>query len=132
MTRWLPGLLGLALWLWGCDGVDLPPAYRDLAVPEARLAAPAARARGRLLYLEHCALCHGVDADGRGQRRASLSGPPVDFTDPVWRRQTAPREVFHAIREGVRGTSMAAWKTLDEEETWDLAAYLLAVAEDGP
>jgi hypothetical protein len=28
----------------------------------------------------------------------------------------------------VRGTPMAAWKVLDEQDTWDLVVYVLAVA----
>lgn len=115
----------------GCNGDrDLPPAYRGVEVPHARLASARARERGRALFLEHCALCHGEGADGRGVRR-SLSSRPADFTDPSWRRRTSPRRIFWVIREGVRGTAMPAWKVLDESETWDLVAYLLSVAE-GP
>ena len=32
--------------------------------------------------------------------------PPRNFTDPEWRRQTTPRHVFFAIREGLAGTPM--------------------------
>ncbi len=81
------------------------------------------------MYLEHCVLCHGEGADGRGVRREGLTGAPRDFTDPAWRHRTSPRHVFYTIREGSPGTSMPAWKSLDDEETWDLAAYLLAVAD---
>jgi high-affinity iron transporter len=114
-----------------CKGPDsgLPEAYRRLAVPAARLESPEARERGRALFLEHCALCHGDRADGRGVRRQSLSTPPRDFTDPAWRNRTSARRVFHAIREGSPGTPMPAWKTLEENQTWDLTAYLLAVGE---
>ena len=98
-------------------------------MPESRLRSPAARERGQRLFLEHCALCHGERADGRGVRREGLSSPPRDFTDPAWRQRTSPRRVFYTIREGSPGTPMAAWKIFDEGETWDLAAYLLAVRE---
>lgn len=112
----------------GRDG-DLPGPYRGLAVPEERLRSPEARARGRALYLEHCALCHGDRADGRGVRRSSLNTAPRDFTDPDWRKRTSPRRVFYVIREGSAGTAMPAWKALDDDQSWDLAAYLLAVGE---
>lgn len=118
--------------LWGCTSPDtgLPPAYRDLAVPERVLARSAdAVRRGRELYLESCALCHGERADGRGVRRSSLSTRPVDFTQRSWCRGTTPRRVYHAIREGVDGTAMPAWKALDENQCWDLVAYLLAACE---
>lgn len=86
-----------------------------------------ARDRGRALFQANCALCHGVRGDGRGQRRAGLDMPPRDFTDPAWRQQTSARRVFFAIREGLSGTPMPAWKSLSEQDAWDLTAFLLSI-----
>jgi len=113
------------------DG-DLPPSYREVPVPSDRLASAQARERGRRLFLENCALCHGVNADGHGVRREGLSTPPRDFTDPNTRRTLSPRRMFYAIREGVRGTAMPSWKSLDEGAAWDLVAYLRSVAPGEP
>jgi high-affinity iron transporter len=96
-------------------------------VPEERLVSAQASARGQALFLEHCALCHGARADGDGVRREGLSTRPRDFTDPSWRRRASPRAVFFVIREGVRGTAMPSWKSLDEGQAWDLVAFLLSV-----
>jgi mono/diheme cytochrome c family protein len=126
MRRLLPALATLPLALWACS--DRPPAARSLPVPEERLASAVAQERGRRLFLSHCALCHGERADGVGLRR-NLSSRPQDFTDPSWRRRRTPAEVYQVIREGRRGTAMAAWKNLDEDQTWDLVAYVLSVAE---
>jgi mono/diheme cytochrome c family protein len=123
-------LLTLPLSACKADG-DLPPPYGDIAVPKELVASPQARARGRALYLQHCALCHGEAADGRGVRREGFPTQPRDFTDPAWRRRTSPRRIFYAVREGVRGTAMPAWKALDEKDCWDLVAYLLSVSEKG-
>lgn len=109
------------------DG-DAAASYRDLRAPEERLASEEAVRRGRALYLRHCALCHGTDADGCGVRRSGLSSRPTDFTSRTWQRGASAAEVFVTIREGVRGTPMPAWKTLSEEETWDIVAYLLSLA----
>lgn len=123
--------LPTALALSGCRAEgDLPPRYRSLRVPQDDLASAAARERGRRLFLENCALCHGIRADGRGERREGLSKPPRDFTDPTAREKSSPRKMFFAIREGMQGTSMPAWKTLDEQQTWDLVAYLRSVARE--
>ncbi len=100
-------------------------------MPQARLASTEARRHGRELYLRHCALCHGERGDGRGVRR-TLSSDPRSFTDPAWRRRTSPRRVYGVIRDGVRGTAMPAWRSLDEDATWDLVAYVLSVADEGP
>jgi len=124
------GALGV-MWL-ACSScsnrdADLPAAYRDIPVPEQQLAAPGARQRGRQLFLEHCALCHGDQADGKGVRREGLSRAPRDFTSMAWRQSTSPRHVYFAIREGVRGTPMPSWKALDDRDIWDLVAYVLSV-----
>lgn len=126
--RFAPAVGVLLLGLWACDPTGLPPEYRNVAVPLARLASPAARAHGRALFLEHCAICHGERADGQGRRR-SWSVQPADFTDRAWRERMTPRRVYYVVREGVRGTPMPAWKVLGKDETWDLVAYVLSVAE---
>ena len=124
MTRtsvrpWLAMLLALS----ACE----PP---EPAPPPA-FDAPAARVRGRTVYLAYCALCHGEHADGRGPRRGSLSPPPASFRDPSWRARTTPGQVYLTVRDGRRGTPMPAWKAvLDEGETWDVVAYVLGVGRD--
>ncbi len=120
----------LLLGLSSCDAADLPRDYRALAVPETRLTSQRARSSGRVLFLRHCALCHGELADGQG-RRGNLSVQPADFTDPAWRERTTANRAYYVIREGIRGTPMPAWKTLSGDETWDLVAYVLSVAELG-
>jgi mono/diheme cytochrome c family protein len=108
---------------------DLPPAYRDVTVPPGLLESKDARARGAVLFVKNCAICHGERGDGHGLRSQTLSGRPRDFTDPSWRERTSPRHVFHAIREGVSGTAMPSWRSLSEEQSWDLVAWVLSLSE---
>jgi len=123
--RWVL-LLGLACPACSGPDSDLPPPYRDLPVPVSALASSDSRLRGAGLYAQHCVLCHGPQLDGHGIRQEGFVRPPRNFTDPAWRRSTSPRHVFYAVREGLRGTSMPAWKSLTDRETWDLVAYVLA------
>jgi mono/diheme cytochrome c family protein len=117
-------------WLAGCGDADrdLPREYRRLEIPVEFLSSAATQTRGRALFLEHCALCHGVRGDGRGQRSEGLTRPPRDFTSPEWRRSTSTRHVFFAIREGLSGTPMPQWKSLSEQDAWDMTAYVLSIA----
>jgi mono/diheme cytochrome c family protein len=123
----------LATWLLfsGCGGpdADLPAHYRHLTVPAELLASRVARERGRALFLRHCAICHGVHADGRGIRSEGLDPAPMDFTNPEFSKSVSPRRVFYWIRNGVPGTAMPAWKIFSDRETWELAAYVLSVGK---
>lgn len=114
----------------GCSDPDrsLPREYRRIEVPSAALADPASQARGRALFLEHCALCHGERGDGHGPRTQGLATSPRDFTSADWRGSTSPRRVFFAVREGLSGTPMPQWKSLSETDAWNLTAYVLSLA----
>ena len=130
MLRSLLTVIALALPVLACDNSGLPAEYRQLEIPEELLASPEARARGRDLYFQHCALCHGARADGKGVRQ-NLSSRPRSFLDPAWRQRSSPRSVFHVIQKGLAGTAMPAWKNLDNDQTWDLVAYVLSVSGTG-
>jgi mono/diheme cytochrome c family protein len=99
---------------------DLPPDF------EARVASDSARRNGAVLYLRYCALCHGERGDGRGLRSSAFATPPRDFTNATWRRSTSPARVFRAIRDGVPGTPMAAWRHLGDDRLIELTACVLA------
>jgi high-affinity iron transporter len=106
---------------------DLPGEYRRLEIPVERLASADAKSRGRVLFLQHCALCHGERGDGLGVRREGLSSRPRDFTSPAWQQSTSPRHVYFAIREGLERTAMPGWKALSEQDGWDMTAYVLSL-----
>ena len=110
----------VCLALSGCDASG-PGRMQAAAID------PQVLERGRALFLEHCALCHGERGDGRGPRRRSLSRPPADFRSPLWRSGADPERVRRAIRDGVAGTDMPAWSRLGERAVADLAAYVLAL-----
>lgn len=125
-------LTSLALSACSTDKADSMRGYGEIEVPVNVLSSDEARQRGRELFQVKCALCHGVRADGRGVRSKGLSGKPADFGSPSWRADVTPQYVYQVLREGKRGTSMPAWPTLSDQEKWDVVAYVLSVAEDGP
>jgi len=131
-VKWaLLAALSMSLVLPGCSDADrdLPRPYRRVEVPTGVLGSADARSHGRTLFVEHCALCHGERGDGQGVRKEGLTSSPRNFMDPAWHRSTSPRHVFYSIREGLTGTPMPNWKSLSEQDGWDLTAYVLSLGE---
>lgn len=103
---------------------DLIKAY---PVPLAPTAVPDFE-RGRTLYAEHCASCHGPDGNGRGVAAAGLNPPPIAFTD---KERAAERSIFalyQVIEQGIDGTSMASFAHLPAQDRWALALYVGSIA----
>lgn len=120
-------------WLSACDrdpDLALPEAYRSLEVPTETLASQDARVQGRELYVALCQLCHGWHGDGKGTQ-TTLSTNPRDFTNPRWRKGMTPKRTYWVIQEGRPGTAMASFSFLSPEQTWNLTAYVLSIAEKG-
>lgn len=90
--------------------------------------APPSASRGRVLFAENCASCHGERADGRGSDAARLRPAPANFTDPGFMRVETPFDFFHIISVGKGSSQMPAWgDVLSLQERWDLVSYLWTV-----
>ena len=79
--------------------------------------------RGGELYVENCAMCHGID--GQGRIGASLDSFPGIMIDSTLRQ---------AIAEGIDGSVMPAWVLsaggpLADQEVDDIVSYIIASFE---
>lgn len=94
---------------------------------KALISTPAAIQRGKVLYIEKCALCHGENGDGQGVAGKALEPPPRNFISKTekWTYGTELKEVFKGISLGSPGTGMVGYKTtLSFEERWALVHYI--------
>ena len=95
---------------------------------------PAQVARGRQIYLENCASCHGQDAQGalnwqQPNLRGDLPAPPHDDSGHTWRHPDA--QIAEIIRDGLRDPfnktselTMPPFRDrLSDEEIADVIAY---------
>lgn len=82
-------------------------------------------AAGRLLFVDHCAECHGGDALG-GKKAPSLRAPEV--------QNATPGTLFWLVTNGVVRKGMPVWSRLPEPQRWQLVRYLksLGVAAAPP
>lgn len=103
---------------------DLIKAYPVPLVP----AAVPDYARGRTLYAEHCASCHGVNGNGKGPAAADLKPPPIDFTDKERSSERSIFALYQVIEQGLDGTSMASFAHLPPADRWALALYVGSLA----
>lgn len=76
-------------------------------------AAGPASEQGRGLYRRHCARCHGITGNGRGETAALVDPYPRDYRPGIFkfkntRRGSKPRkeDLARAIKYGIPGTSM--------------------------
>lgn len=115
---------GLIATLSRSFAADLIKAY---PVPLAPTVVPDLE-RGRTLYAEHCASCHGPDGNGKGVASTGLNPPPIAFTD---KERAAERSIFalyQVIEQGIDGTSMASFAHLPAQDRWALALYVGSLA----
>src|SRR5262245_54930842 len=89
-------------------------------VPLAPAAAPDL-ARGRALFAENCASCHGVDGAATTPVARTLDPPPIAFTDRTRARERSLFALYQVIGQGLEGTAMQSFANLPEQDRWALA-----------
>lgn len=96
-------------------------------VPLAPMVAPHFD-RGRTLYRQNCASCHGAEGDGLGSAGIGLDPPPIAFTDRKRARERSVFAFYQVIEQGIEDTSMVSFASLPPQDRWDLALYCSAFA----
>lgn len=77
--------------------------------------------RGRAVYADRCARCHG--SDGQGRTRMGESVEPPDLSDPAWQRGRTDARMIASVADG-RGQMPAFRKKLSRQEIAASVAYV--------
>lgn len=77
--------------------------------------------RGREVYADRCARCHG--SDGRGRTRMGETVEPPDLSDPAWLRGRGSARMIAAVTNG-RGQMPAFRKKLSRQDIAASVAYV--------
>ncbi|NVJ93321.1 MAG: cytochrome c [Methylocystaceae bacterium] len=85
--------------------------------------------KGKSLYINHCAPCHGLDGSGNGEAGAHLSPPPADLREALQNSIISDEYLMWTIREGGQNvhTQMPAFETegtIDGNDAKDIIHYL--------
>ena len=95
---------------------------------------PALHERGREVYAEHCASCHGLDGKGRGgEPKRNEDGSLTwarDFTAGILKGGAGRLDLTRRIRLGMPGSSMPPVE-LPEDELVALVAYVQRLIPSG-
>jgi mono/diheme cytochrome c family protein len=111
--------------LGGCNQPYVPSAWRT-QVPAATRALlnplpPSALniADGSQSYQLYCSGCHGTDGTGRRGRPALDTARVHGETDG---------EIYWILHNGSKGHGMPAWRSLGDQDLWQLVVYLRTLA----
>jgi mono/diheme cytochrome c family protein len=86
---------------------------------------------GRGIYMQNCAVCHGVTGRGNGPISSTMLKKPANFTRPFYRAYKDSMWYWR-VKEGVAGTRMPRWgRSLSEQQMAYLVAYLKTLPTDG-
>lgn len=78
--------------------------------------------KGKVLYVNLCSRCHGVE--GRGDGVMKFTPPVADLTAPASQNKL-DAALLKTIHEGRKNSAMGAWKfALSDEEIRDVTAYV--------
>lgn len=95
---------------------DIPPQVSGLTAGERR---------GKALFEQNCAFCHGADGTGKNWIGSFLEPHPRNLQDPQFMVGMTRRLLAQRISEGLPGTSMPTWKqVLAPDEITDIVAYI--------
>jgi len=87
-------------------------------------------ARGRVVYTQACASCHGPEGRGKTTQRLldsrGLPAPARDFTKGIFKGGSEPEQIYARLRAGMKGTAMPTFGAsgLGDEEAWAVVHYI--------
>lgn len=85
--------------------------------------------RGEMIFLQHCAKCHGADGHGDSDAIARQKPPPRDFAARPWRFEVNLDSIRKITSDGIPATSMPAHRSaLSVADLDAVAAHTLRLA----
>jgi DMSO reductase family type II enzyme heme b subunit len=92
--------------------------------------------RGRRLYLESCASCHGADGHPVPEAvKLDSEGypvPPRSFVNGIFKGSSEGHQLYARIVKGLKGTPMPASEGVySDDQVWDVIHYVQSLARTG-
>lgn len=82
-------------------------------------------ARGKAMFEQDCAQCHGPRGAGDGPRAKEITPPPEAIGSAAAMASVSPALIYRVISVGVAGTMMPSWAgMLTPDDRWAVTAYV--------
>jgi mono/diheme cytochrome c family protein len=103
------------------DPTDYPAMAREVIPPidPKTVMTPndALMARGKAIYAQTCATCHGPNGKGDGPGGAGLNPRPRIFAQNAgWKNGTRLEDIYKTLEEGVKGSSMVSYNYMSKKD----------------
>jgi high-affinity iron transporter len=88
---------------------------------------PVSLENGRILYMNNCKVCHGIQGNGDGPIAPQLDPKPAVLSDPqlTGDKFSKPYDNFQIINVGIANTAMVGWADqFSEKELWDVTYFI--------
>jgi high-affinity iron transporter len=82
---------------------------------------------GKLLYMNSCAQCHGLDGMADGPLSEGLIPRPANFYEGDLIQGLSAFKIYNTVSFGIKGTGMPSYPKLSEEQKWNIAFYVLSI-----
>ncbi|MDK2980494.1 MAG: cytochrome c oxidase cbb3-type subunit [Chloroflexota bacterium] len=104
-------------------GDEVAQIYYDQTMPDS-----ASYERGKTIFMQQCAHCHGLAGDSQGWDGAYLNPAPANFHDMLGKQMTPSAMGEHLVKVtfGIHNSAMPTWgEWLPESDRWDAIKYLM-------
>jgi mono/diheme cytochrome c family protein len=108
------------------DPTDYPAMAREVIPPidpaTVMTPNPALMTRGKAVFAQTCATCHGPEGRGDGPGGTGLNPKPRNFTEKAaWKNGTRLEDIYKTLDEGIKGSSMVSYNYLTKKDRMALA-----------
>lgn len=84
---------------------------------------------GKTVFSQNCSMCHGPEGKGDGPAGQALNPKPRNLVEGPWKKGGGYIGIFTVVKEGLPGTSMAAYGHLKLMDRWALVQFINSITK---
>jgi mono/diheme cytochrome c family protein len=107
-----------------------PGAVDVTAVKDPWMPSDPMLARGKQLFAQNCAMCHGTEGKGDGPAGASLNPKPRNFVEGKWKKGGTRLGLMGVLQNGLPPSSMQSYKHLPINDRWALVHFVRSITHN--